>query len=611
MNRVQELVNQLLQYKEKYYNNEPEISDEEFDKLENKLRQLDPENNYFKIVGISAQGEKIKHLYPMLSMAKAKTIEEVQVWVNKIIDKPQEFIMEPKIDGLSCSIVYYKGKLQYISTRGDGEYGRIISHIVDYIDIPRTIDLTDRIEVRGEIVLSKDTKLENLEKKPLRNLAVGLVNRKDSGLEDLKYLEFIGYQIIGNDLPEFEDMKINLINNLGFITVPYQLFYSIEEIENYFNKYKNEYRNEWPYETDGIILCINDNKLHAEINSKYIVSHHNHFNIALKPTAESTWTTVEGIKWQVSRQGNLIPVVYFKPVIIGGSEIKNATANNYENVLNLKINEGDEILIEKAGEIIPFIKDYKATKEKSEQILEICPSCFSVLQVKGIHLHCYNEYCPERNIQLITYFVKQLELDDVSEATIRLLYENDLIRRIKDLYRLDYSQVIDLPGMGGKKVENLRVQLEKSKGITIDKFLAKLGIDLVGEKAITKLGIKTYHDFWNFSDTKYKIGQNLIDYREKNKTDLVDLMTLMQVQDVKETQGEKVMNKGKVCVTGEWIKPRKEIQKDIEGMGYEFSSSVTKDTTILLCENPESGTTKIKKASEKGIKIMSYDSFFS
>jgi DNA ligase (NAD+) len=611
MNKIQELVNKLLHYKEAYYNNEPKISDEAFDKLEDDLKAIDPTNSYFTTVGIQAQGEKIKHRYPMLSMAKAKTIDEVQSWLNKITDKKVEIIGEPKIDGLSCSIVYDKGKLQYLSTRGDGEYGRIISHIADYIDIPKTIGLIDRIEVRGELLLSKDTKFENLEHKPLRNLAVGLVNRKDSGLEDLKYLEFIGYQIIGNNIPEFEDMKINLINNLGFITVPYQLFYSIEEIENYFNKYKNEYRNEWLYETDGLILCVNNNNLHAEINSKYIVSHHNHFNIALKPTAESTWTIVEGIKWQVSRQGNLIPVVYFKPVIIGGSEIKNASAHNYENVINLKINEGDEILIEKANEIIPFIKDYKATKEKSEQILEICPSCFSVLQVKGIHLHCYNKDCPERNIQIITYFVQQLELDDISEATIRLLYENDLIRRIKDLYRLDYSQVIDLPGMGEKKIDNLKQQLEKSKGITIDKFLAKLGIDLIGEKAIIKLGIKTQYDFWNFSDTKYKIGQNLISYREKNKADLIDLMTLMQVRDVKETQGKKIMSKGKVCVTGEWIKPRKEIQKDIEGMGYEFSSSVTKDTTILLCENPESGTTKIKKASEKGIKIMSYDSFFS
>jgi DNA ligase (NAD+) len=603
---VQETVKKLIEAKEAYYNDDPIMQDSEFDELENELRKLDPSNDYFNIVGIPAKGEKIKHLYPMLSMNKANSIEEVQSWLNKIIDKRVELIVEPKIDGLSCSIVYDKGKLQYISTRGDGEEGRIISHIKDYINIPKIISSIERTEVRGELYLPLNTALPNPDSKPLRSLAVGLINRKDTGLEDLKYINFVGYQVIGSILTT-ESFKIDYIQTLGFRTVPYKIVMSIQELRDYFEEYKSVLREKWNYQTDGLIICVNDNSLHGEINKKYIVEHHNHYNIALKPPAESRWTTVVGITWQVSRAGRVIPVVNTVPVIIGGSEIKNPTGHNLKNIKTKKLNIGDKVLISKANDVIPKLLESVPTKEKSELIPTHCPSCNTELIEEEVQLICPNTDCPERNIQLITYWVAQNKMDDISEATVRLLYDNKFITSIKDLYHLnDYRQYINaLPGFGDKKTENLFNQIEKTKMLDVVQFISRLGIELVGEKAVKKMKIKTMEDFWNFNDVKYVIGQNLILYKKANKNFINQLASALTISNVVDKQ-----SKGKVCMTGSGHASRDELIKEIESMGYEFVDSITKQTDILICEDVLGDSGKLKKAKKLGIKLMNYTEFF-
>jgi DNA ligase (NAD+) len=356
---IKELVEKLIEAKERYYQGNPIMDDFTFDNYEDQLRQLDPGNDYFKVVGSPIQGNikmKIKHQFPMLSMAKGKSINDIEKWLNKISDRRLQIIIEPKIDGLSFTAVYENEKLQHIATRGDGTTGQIITHIAEYVDIPKTIDVLQRVEVRGELYLPKNCKVDNPNNSPLRNVAVGLINRKDSGLEDLKHIKYISYQVIGTDMTT-EEGKIKWLRSLGFTTVSYNLVGSIKEIEEYFQTYKETGRDNWLFETDGLILAVNDCKLHESINSKYVVSHHWMHNLAWKPEAIMQKTKLLGINWEVSKNGNVIPTAFFEPIFILNREIKNASLSNYKNVIKMKLEIEDELLVSLSNDVIPYIEE--------------------------------------------------------------------------------------------------------------------------------------------------------------------------------------------------------------------------------------------------------------
>ena len=247
-------------------------------------------------------------------------------------------------------------------------------------------------------------------------------------------------------------------------------------------------------------------------------------------------------------------------------------------------------------------------KEKIELIPNYCPSCGSVLEIESVHLHCHNTDCFEKNIQIIVNWVKKCNMDQISDSTVRLLYDNLCIKNIIDLYFLEeqYESLRELPGMGLKKIENLFYQIEKSKSMTIVEFLARLSIDSIGEKAIIKLGIKTIKDLWLFNKDTYVTGQKLIAYRIENEQFIKDLINVLSIKDIKD-KGE---NKMKVCMTGTGHESRVNLIHKIEEMGYEFVSSVTKDTNILICEDVNGESVKLQKARKAGIKLVSYVEFF-
>jgi len=601
-----EIVKKLLEAKEVYYNKVPIMTDQQFDDLEDQLRELDPNNNYFKIVGTTeVKNKKIKHNIPMLSCQKAKTIEEVQKWLNKILDHKEELIIEPKIDGLSCTIFYKNGHIDYISTRGDGKIGQDISHISKYIDIPNTIDILRDIEIRGELYLPKDTKFPNSNNKPLRNLAVGLINRKDNR-EDLKYIKFIAYQII-NSSNHKESEDISQLKDWWFESIASKMVYSIEDIEYYFKKYKDSFRGFWNFETDGLVLIVNNKDLHLSIDSKWIVEHHHHWNIALKPESESQSTILLDIEWNVSRNGNIIPVAKIQPINIGGSIIKRVTLNNYKNVKSLNLGWNDLIEISRSNDVIPFFQRVINHISPDKIDISICPSCNSKLIYEGVHIRCPNSNCEEQKIQKIIYWVQQCEMENLSGETVRTLFNYGVIQYIQDLYCIDRKYLEGIPGIGQIKADNIIKQIEKSKTMTVIQFINRLGIILVGEKAVKKMGIKTIQDLWDFKDDTSVVGQNLIAYTVQHKQFIEDLL---QYLNIIEEKGDNNMDKIKICMTGTGPKGRKELIKDIESKGYIFVDSITKETNILLCEDKNSGSSKLEKAKKLGIKIIEYKEFF-
>ncbi len=355
MEKIKELIKKLLKAKEEYYNDTPSMTDEEFDKLEEELKKLDPKNDYFKVVGTKIENskKKIKHEHKMLSLNKGKTVQDIFDWVAKI-NYSGSYQVLPKVDGLSSTFKYKNGKLEYISTRGDGLIGQDITHIKDYAkDILKEIKSKDEIEVRGELVIYKD-EYPNPDK-ALRNICSGLVNRKDTGLADLKYVHFVAYELIGKTFKTVKE-KLEWLEKEGFNVVDFDLnFKTQKELDSIYDKYLNKYRNEWKFETDGLVVIVNEIDKHNDINSLYTVEHHNHYNIALKPPVESKETVLESIEWNVTRYGTLVPVAIFKPVVIDNRTIGRASLSNLDNVLRLKLEKGDKIEVEVANMVIPYL----------------------------------------------------------------------------------------------------------------------------------------------------------------------------------------------------------------------------------------------------------------
>ncbi len=612
--KIDEIVKLLQEAREAYYNTEtPVMTDKEFDDLEEQLRAIDPENKYFTSVGPEIlTADKIKHEIPMLSMGKAKNINDITAWIKKLaLTDGTQLIIEPKIDGLSATCRYEKGKLVYAATRGDGEYGQDITHIAGYVkDIPSSIKFTDdAVEIRGELYLPRDTEFDT-GGRPLRNNCVGLINRKENR-GDLKYVRFAVYQLSGVESNYSEAGRIDLLSENGFNAVKYKLVSDTEEIDLFYNQYMESLRGEWEYETDGLIVSVDDRRLFEEIDSRWVLDHHHHYAIALKPPAEFRETILNDVVWQVSRQGNLVPVALFEPVVIGGAKLGRATLNNYENVKKLKIEKGDTLIVQRANDVIPFVHGNKSSAGREnfsgEIVAPACPSCGSAPVQSGVHLKCINPDCEEQIIQRIIYWVKNCNIENVAEASIRKLFDLGRIKGIKDLYELTEKDFEGIEGFAEKKILNFITEVHGSKKITPAELISRLGIPLVQKKSLVKMGIYTIQGFLDFNDDSYVIGKNIIEWKsdESNQRLLSELLEVLEIVD------EEIKDSaGKVCMTGKGPGKRNDLARMIEEMGYEFSPTVTKDLAILICDDVNGKSSKLDNARKNGIKLMSYEEFF-
>ena len=610
---IDAIVARLQQAKRQYYTqgNSP-LSDHEFDQLEEELRSIAPEHPYFQSVGTPvAQTEKITHKTPMLSADKCKNLDELHKWLTRLALPPQtEFLIEPKIDGLSATCVYERGNLLYVATRGDGKIGQDVSHIAQYINgIPKKLPQPLSIEVRGELYLPQNTEFDT-KGKPLRNNCVGLINRKDQQ-EDLTYVHFSVYQVLGDD-HDRESAAIHALGALGFDIVPLRIVQTFEEIEDYYRHYLEELRYFWPYETDGLIIIVNDRPLHPQIDARWVVDHHHHYLVAFKPPADSKESILNKIEWQVSRQGNLIPVAIFAPIQLGGATLERASLHNAETVQKLCLAIGDTLLIERANDVIPYVKtnlSHHENRQLTNSLIPVqCPSCGADLHHRGVHVHCPNKNCPDRQVEKVLYWVNCCQMENIAEATIRQLFEKKLLRSVVDLYHITGEDLAKLEGFAEKKIENFLREIEKSRFMTAQEFVARLGIPLVQEKALQRLGVYAMRDFWHFQNDQYVIGRNLIAWRDDadNYALVQELCKVLHIEDV---QQEKA-NLPQVCCTGSGPLPRNELGKVLASLGYAISDSVTKETTLLLCEKPEGNSSKLVKARKMNIPIQSYQEFF-
>ena len=348
---INELVEKLLKAKEQYYNNCSVMSDEAFDELEDQLRDLDPNNKYFSIVGTNVKGSSnIKHKIPMLSCGKAKTVEEVEKWLEKINLIDTQVCISPKYDGLSFTAKYENGKLQYLATRGDGLEGESFTDKAQYIsDAKLKIDYTEPLEVRGEIIIKKE--FQNKFTGPLRNSCVGLIKRKD--FSDLfKYITLVYYNVVGLDFEKEED-RFNFLRKLNFNTSEFVCCKS-DTVAKVYEDWKLK-RDIYTYEIDGLVITLNN--ISDQKQNEGTSEHHHNYQIALKFQSEIKETTLIDIFWDVSRNGNLIPTAIVELITILGRQIGRASLSNYENVVRLDLEKGDKVLISLSNDVIPYVEE--------------------------------------------------------------------------------------------------------------------------------------------------------------------------------------------------------------------------------------------------------------
>ena len=605
-----EITQQLIAAKDAYYNDEPFMTDADFDALENSLRIINPKNQYFNMVGISSpHSKKINHFYRMRSLQKANSENDFRLWYsrNKISTNTHLAVMH-KIDGLSGSAKYEDGKIVYLATRGDGYQGQDISHLIGHINIPQQISQKGTIYVRGEFVIKKESLIsKKYPDSPLRNLASGIINRKDM-LSDAQYLSFITYGLEGDGFETgLETQKIESLRNFGFETLNTIICEDYSELKKYLED-AISWRDQIEYEIDGIVIIINSISIQRNLEDDN--EHHPQWSIAWKFPSQGAWTTLKSIEWNTSKHGRMIPVGIFDSVLIGGAQISRATLNNYKQIIDLQLSVGDEIYVERANDVIPKITDCK----KIVQYLPLtnvrcgCGS-FSDLQLDGVHIYCKNQNCSEKIIEQILFWVQKIGIEFFSRATIRTLHEKGILNSIEDLYSLDYGKLNGIHGLGDKKIFNILNEIKRTSKMSQLDFLSSLGIPMVGKKVFQKLGIFTIQDFLNWKDFQYVTGEKIIEWK-MDQFNLELFNSLVISIDFTEEEKMNSTNKIGVCATGKGPWTRNElIDKINKTQNYFWVDSINDSVKVLLCDDPNDNSSKLTKAKKKGIQLVKYSEF--
>lgn len=653
--RIAELVEIINKASYEYYlNDNPSITDQEYDdyysellRLEEAYPELKREDSPTIRVGGEALSkfEKVEHKTPMLSFDDIFNEDEIIAFderIRKSINNPT-YTVEPKMDGLSGSLIYEKGLLVRVATRGNGLVGENITANGKTIkSIPLRIKKDIDIEVRGEIYMSKasfekankerEANGEALFANP-RNAAAGSVRQLDSKITAKRNLDFMAY-FIPNPKDygiKTQEESLKFLRELGFVT-NYKLNTTASNAEEIIRDIKllGEIRRSLPYEIDGVVLKVNN--LEDEDRLGY-TARVPRWGIAYKFPAEEVLTTLKEIKFTVGRTGKITPNAIFSPVHVAGSLISKATLHNEDYCIAKDVRVGDTISIRKAGDVIPevvrVLKERRNGTEKEFQMLEYCPICHTKIVRKDTEAdyYCPNEMCPARKIENIIHFASReaMNIDGLGESIIEDLYNENFITNITDIYDIDKyeEELMNLEGYGKKKIDNLKSAIKNSKNNSLERLIYGLGIRNVGAKTakvlakyyktLDNLMTASYEELVNISDIGDIIAKSIISYfsNEDNKNIITKLKQLGVNTTYINNSGyeEKDEFKGKTFVlTGSLVNiTRDKASEIIESLGGKVSSSVSSKTSVVVVG--DSPGSKYDKALALGIPIWQEDEF--
>lgn len=652
--RILELRELLHQHNYNYYVlDNPTISDYDFDLLLKELQALenqhpefaDPNSPTQRVGGmITKNFETVVHEYRMYSLDNSYSREDLLDWENRIQkmlgDVPVQYTCELKYDGASISITYENGKLLRAVTRGDGFQGDDITQnikTIKSVPLQLTGNFPPKFAIRGEIILPLDgfekmnQELIDIGETPYsnpRNTASGSLKLQDSSEVARRPLDCLLYSITGNNLPfptQFDGLQA--ARDWGF-KVPNQskLAQNMHEVFEFID-YWDVHRHDLPYETDGVVIKVND--FHQQQELGYTAKAPR-WAIAYKFKAEQVTTTLNSITYQVGRTGAITPVANLEPVQLAGTIVKRASLHNADQIEKLDLRIGDSVYVEKGGEIIPKVIGVAQRGPALEPVVYItnCPECQTELMRKeGEAQHyCPNYYgCPPQIIGRIEHYIsrKAMDIEGLGGETVALLYHNGLVHDYSDLYELTVDQVIQLDRMAQKSSENLVNGIEKSKEVPFERVLFALGIRYVGEtvakklarhyKSIEALQAASLMDLILVDEIGERIAQSVLEFFEnENNHRIIERLKSFGIQfEVVEKFNPNATNKlqGKTfVVSGVFEKfNRDDLKISIEENGGKVGSSISAKTDYVIA-GANMGPAKLEKANKLGIPIISeYD----
>ncbi len=709
------LASQIRRHRALYYGGEPEISDAEFDALEDRLRALSPEHEVLAEVGAlegltpaqtmgahtgpapaqgapySAEAEKMatslrqmnqalydqtstdaegyrtlwhklrslspghpildetvppkgqdwpkaRHEIPMGSLNKVNSVDELTAWAEKcdLLAKEAgvnpisaDLVLTEKLDGLSLEVVYERGTLKEAITRGNGVVGeRITPNVRAMKGVPAEISQKARISVRGEIILKKSD-AEGLlafrrtvdpsftELKNLRNAASGLSRIKDPTLLGAtRFLSVLFYDLEPSETLTTEREKLEAIRALGFET-PGTQFGTTESLAEVWRRYGERKRKQLDYDIDGLVIRANN--LHtATILGE--LNHRPRAGIAFKFGNEMQVTTLKDILWSTGDTGRITPIAQIEPVFLAGAEVKQASLHNLARIKELKIGKGDQVLVSRRNDVIPYVENVVVKGPKQERAPKVCQVCRTAVSSAGEYLVCPNPDCPARRVGRLKTWVRQLGLMEWGEKTLERLYTCGLVQEPKDLYQLKEQDIAALEGFGEVSARKLLTPLNQQKTLPLATFIAALGIETIS-KETAKLLVRAGYDSIEAIAEAEEEALSAIDGLGSLKASRIveGLRTrLPEIERLKKVGVEPVhtLEAGPLvglsfCFSGAQSKPRKVLHELVEQHGGSIASTVKKGLSYLVLADASSSSSKAQKARKLGVQIIDGNHFFA
>lgn len=630
----------------------PEITDAEYDRMMVRLRELEarypdsiPADSPTQRVGgrASSQFTEVRHLEPLLSLGNVFSAEELRAFDERVrsglpAGSKVEYVMEPKIDGLACSLIYENGKLVRAATRGDGVVGenvtanvRTIRSIPLTLKVPEGEAVPELLDVRGEVYMPRQAFMRLNEQRAERgesefanprNAAAGSLRQLDPQVTASRSLSFFAYYLVGEGAQPKHSESLALLARYGFkVSENYKVVENIDEAIKYIGDF-NELRQGLSYDTDGAVIKVND------VYQQHILGATGkdpRWATAYKYPPEQAETTLEDIDWRVGRTGVLTPTAVLTPVKLSGSVISRATLHNEDFIRAKDIRIGDRVIINKAGEIIPevlrVVVEKRTGDEKEVEIPNVCPECGWRVERQGEEaaIRCTNPHCPALGREGLIHFVSRdaMNIDGCGPSVINALLDAGLVRDAADLYSLRKEDLLKLERMGEKSADNLLAALAESKKNELDKLLFALGIRHVGAKvarilatefgSMEKLQQAQPEELAQIRDIGDKIAESAVTWLNvPANIDLVERLAAAGLtmkftppasQEDNPFFGKTLVFTGTMPTLG-----RAEAKTMAQDVGAKVSGSVSKKTDYVIA-GAEAGS-KLEKAQQLGVTVI-------
>ena len=651
----------------------PEITDSEYDRLMVRLREIEatypddvPGDSPTQRVGGRADSQfaEVRHLEPMLSLSNAFSEAELRAFDERVrgglpAGSNVEYVMEPKIDGLACSLIYENGRLVRAATRGDGVVGenvtanvRTIRSIPLVLKVPEGEAVPELLDVRGEVYMPRHAFMQLNEQRAERgesefanprNAAAGSLRQLDPQVTASRSLSFFAYYIVGEGAQPRHSQNLEVLTKYGFkVSENYRVVQNIDEAIDFINEF-NEKRTTLAYDTDGAVLKVN---AVAQQEALGATGKDPRWAIAFKYPPEQAETTLENIDWRVGRTGVLTPTAMLTPVRLSGSVISRATLHNEDFIRAKDIRIGDRVVINKAGEIIPevlrVVTEKRTGEEKLVGIPKVCPECGWSVERQGAEaaIRCTNPHCPALGREGLIHFVSRdaMNIEGCGPSVINQLLDAGLVRDAADLYSLTKEQLVSLDRMGEKSADNLLAAIAASKDNELDKLLFALGIRHVGAKVARTLATlyptleqllevgcvelarigelkkeaKGSKSLDKFKDMGEKIAESVVTWLSVPAN--VDLLERLQAAGLKlsftapaSAEGNPFFGKTLVFTGTLPTLGRAEAKTMALDVGAKVAGSVSKKTDFVVA-GAEAGS-KLEKANQLGVRVISEEEF--